>query len=89
MKLYFNTDPIVYDPDYQPTMIEKAATWFWFGAFFPPYGENKFFYALSHRFACAAAIFIFGLLGEDNHRNVAIKIYENRPKFNSIINNRY
>ena len=42
MKLYFNTDPIVYDQDYQLTMIEKAATWFWFCAFFRPMGKTIF-----------------------------------------------
>ena len=43
MKLYFNTDPIVYDQDYQLTMIEKAATWFWFCAFFPALWGKQFF----------------------------------------------
>lgn len=42
MKLYFNTDPIVYDPDYQPTMIEKAANGFGTVRFFQVYGEKIF-----------------------------------------------
>ncbi len=78
MKLYFNTDPIVYDPDYQPTMIEKAANGFGTVRFFQVYGEKNFSTLYPHRFAYAAVIFIFGLLGEDNHRNFAIKIHENR-----------
>ena len=42
MKLYFNTDPIVYDPDYQPTMIEKAATWLCSVRSFRPMGKTNF-----------------------------------------------